>query len=811
MPDCARSGGRVARHRAGPLAAVSVVVTVLLAFGGFGVMTGTAGADSGTSASSSSGRRPYLVTLAAAHEDALSFAAASNGLRSVRGITRVASLGVNTVQVTTNLPLARLRALPGVASVEADRLLAAASLDPLEPGAWYLDNPSSRPEAATVDADIDVNVAWTRSTGAGVIVAVADSGFEINHPDLSDQWVRNLDDDCGDSIDDDRNGFVDDCRGWDFGMSDGDVSPGTRTTAGSTAVLPPAHGTQVAGIVAAARNGRGTTGVAPDARILPLKVSDGSNRLWLSAGIGAMAYAAEHGAKVFVASWGSATGSSALSAAVATLEARGMLLVAAAGNGGHDLGTSRQWYPAGYATTMGGVVSVAATDGTDTLASFSNRGAVTLAAPGARMLTTTTTRTWTTVDGTSFAAPVVAGVAALLAASEPSLTPSELRARLEQGSEHPSGLVDAGAGRINAASVLGLPPDASGATLSLDAPAAASNGVRVPWSDPWGVASGGVEFIVAGPGGDIVERSTLPAGGGVATSTGLGWDADYVVTLQPLPAVTGVANWTSTTLHTPAAVPAPRVTVHATENAVRIQIATSTLRGARVLRYEIRWPDRTTILLPGSPLTETVVDLVPNTAYTGSVAVIADTTAEGVVPISFVTAVTVAGPTARLTPTVEGVDVAVTPQRSLPGRPPITGYLVTADGRSLRVSPSGKGTLRGLVPGVPVDVLVTALHGTLEGTSAIVGAVTPYGPVAPDAPLDVQVAFQSSNLVVRWNRPPGPLITSYTVTVNGKKTQVPATTGFTVVKVGTVLSATVEVTARNGWGTSPAATATVDR
>ncbi len=797
------------RHRFARLAALATTVALTGSVAGPAIPP--ASAATATAASSGSGGRPYIVTLAAPAGDVVSFAEVSADLGRVRGVDRVTPLAPSTVAVTSRLSAAQLRALPGVASVETDRLLSLSALDPLEGGAWYLDNPASRPEAPTVDADIDATAAWAVSTGSGVVVAVADSGFDITHPDLGERWERNLADDCDDGIDDDDNGFTDDCRGWDFGTNDPDVSPGIRPVAGNGAQLAPAHGTQIAGIIAAARNGRGTVGVAPDSRILPIKVTDGTNRVWLSAGIRAMSYATGRGADVFVASWGNATGSAALATAVTNATAAGMVVVAAAGNGGRELGPTAQWYPAGYAQTNDGVISVAATNGEDELAEFSNHGAVTLAAPGVGLLTTTVGRAWTTIDGTSAAAPVVAGVVALLRSAEPTLTPAQVRARLVAGTDQPSGLVDAGAGRINAAAALGIPRDSAPATVDFGAIGPLSDGVTVEWSDPLGAAAGGVRFTVAGPTGNVVHEEVLAAGGGTATADGLEWNADHVVTLQPLPELPGIANATSATIRTPAAIPTPRVTVHATETAARVQLSPVTLRAGRILRYELRWPDRTTTLLPGTALSETVTGLTPNTTYSLSVAVVADTTAEGIARVSFGTAPTVAGPSVRLTPTVEGVDVVVVPPRSLPGRPPLTGYRISAAGRTVNISAAGRGTLRGLVPDVAELVTVTALHGTLDGTSVVVGPVTPYGPIAPDAPANLTASFQSSNLAVRWDRADGPLITGYVVSVNGVKTQVPASRTFLNVRVGAALSVDVEVTARNGWGTSPATAITVDR
>ncbi len=220
----------------------------------------------------------------------------------------------------------------------------------------------------TADADMDAPEAWEITTGSNsVVVAVIDSGVDYNHPDLSANIWTNPDETAGNGIDDDGNGYVDDVRGWDF--VDDDNSPDDSN----------GHGTHVAGTIAAVgNNSTGVTGVSWAAEIMVLRFLNAFGLGTIADEISAIEYANAKGAHVINSSMGGAGFSQAEKDAI---DASSALVVCAAGNEGSD-NDSTPSYPASY--TSSNIITVAATDQDDNLASFSNYGAtsVDVAAPG---------------------------------------------------------------------------------------------------------------------------------------------------------------------------------------------------------------------------------------------------------------------------------------------------------------------------------------------------------------------------------------------------------------------------------------------
>ncbi|MEM9828539.1 MAG: S8 family peptidase [Planctomycetota bacterium] len=263
--------------------------------------------------------------------------------------------------------------------------------------------------------------AWAAGyTGDGVTVAVIDTGVDLDHPDLVGQLFVNAGEIPGNGIDDDGNGFVDDVSGYDF--VDNDTRPDDVG----------GHGTHVAGIVAANGNAIGATGVAPDAKILPVRVlgDDGSGSSFgVAAGI---RYAADLGADIINLSLGGGF-SGAIEAAIDYAASLGSLVVAAAGNESASVPS----FPAQFSGSSANVISVGAYDSNHRIASFSNdvgrSGAVQVDAPGARVWSTYVGGGYAWLSGTSMAAPHVAGLAAITLSANPQLTSPELRDLLTGG------------------------------------------------------------------------------------------------------------------------------------------------------------------------------------------------------------------------------------------------------------------------------------------------------------------------------------------------------------------------------------------
>lgn len=275
----------------------------------------------------------------------------------------------------------RLRAARLVRDAEVEKVYAASAPvypdDPLFPGQWALHNAGV--PTGTPDADIDAPEAWGSGTGSqGVIVAVVDTGIDVDHPDLKANIWRNRNEIPGNGRDDDRNGCVDDVRGYDFANEDGtvyDPEDGDQ------------HGTHVAGIIGAkGDNATGIAGVNWDVTIMPVKALGpwGGGDYECAA---AVVYAVDNGAQVVNCSWGGTEYSRVLLAAFDYAAARGVLCVAAAGNWGANIDRDPH-YPASFDSTA--VIAVAATDDDDSLAWWSNYGAdsVDIAAPGVDVTST---------------------------------------------------------------------------------------------------------------------------------------------------------------------------------------------------------------------------------------------------------------------------------------------------------------------------------------------------------------------------------------------------------------------------------------
>ena len=270
---------------------------------------------------------------------------------------------------------------------------------------------------------LDLPGAWALSQGKGVTVAIVDSGTRLEHSDLAPNIWTNFGEIPANGVDDDHNGFVDDVHGVDLTTTapQQDLSDGNG------------HGTHVAGIIAAVANGRGVVGVAPRARIMTVRVMDAQGRGTTGAVADGIRYAAANGARIINLSLKSDAPDPRIDEAIAAAQAANALVVVAAGNEGVDLDRQPS-YPASIPSPN--LLAVAATTPSDGrgIADFSNYGALTVqvAAPGEQILSTSHDGGYVVESGTSMAAPMTSGVAALMAGANPKLGGVQLRSLLMQ-------------------------------------------------------------------------------------------------------------------------------------------------------------------------------------------------------------------------------------------------------------------------------------------------------------------------------------------------------------------------------------------
>lgn len=260
---------------------------------------------------------------------------------------------------------------------------------------------------------IKAAAAWDTDTGdPNVLIAIIDSGIDIDHPDLQGNLWTNPNESLN-QADDDNNGYTDDINGWDFFNDDNDVRPSSGNT----------HGTHVAGIAAATTdNGVGVASISFNASYLPLKIGsdDGSS---LAFGYEAILYAAAMGADVINCSWGSTQYSQTAADIIKQVTEDGSLVVAAGGNDNNQ----SIYYPAGYTEAI--AVANTQNDGTKSLSS--NYGPfIDVNAPGTNIYSTFPNNTYGTSSGTSMASPVVAGLAALIKSTFPDIDNDQIRAQL---------------------------------------------------------------------------------------------------------------------------------------------------------------------------------------------------------------------------------------------------------------------------------------------------------------------------------------------------------------------------------------------
>lgn len=259
---------------------------------------------------------------------------------------------------------------------------------------------------------------WAKGyTGKDIVVAVLDTGVDYNHKDLKNNIWRNPREIPGNYIDDDNNGYVDDSYGWNFFNNNNNTLDKVN-----------GHGTHVAGTIAGEKNNYGVTGIAYNAKIMPVKVTNDTSpsalttRISLANGI---YYAVDNGANVINVSLSSPNPNCIEKSAIDYASSKGVTVVMAAGNDGSPLPD----YPARFAYKSG--IAVGAVDRNNNLADFSNRAGTNeityVTAPGAGVYSSYLCNQYETANGTSAATPHVAGVVALMLSANPNLTAEQVR------------------------------------------------------------------------------------------------------------------------------------------------------------------------------------------------------------------------------------------------------------------------------------------------------------------------------------------------------------------------------------------------
>lgn len=303
--------------------------------------------------------------------------------------------------------------------------------------------------------------AWDVTKGSkDVIVAIVDSGTDWQHADLSAQIFTNSKEIPNNNRDDDGNGFIDDVRGWDFvgnvtlqeamgGVLKPDNDPrimGTQINGTN------GHGTVVAGCAGASTNNAvGVASTGFNITILPIKCgSDRTDVPSILEGYTAIRYAADMGAHIINCSWGGNGSAPDMQAVIDYATAKGSLVIAASGNDGTDNDVVPH-----NPSNLAGVVSVGASNNNDRVAGFSNYGwSVDVYAPGENVRSTWHGGGYNALSGTSFSAPLVSGVAALIKAVHPDWTPEMIAAQLRSTADEMSTVSAANRpkyfGRINA-------------------------------------------------------------------------------------------------------------------------------------------------------------------------------------------------------------------------------------------------------------------------------------------------------------------------------------------------------------------------
>jgi hypothetical protein len=296
---------------------------------------------------------------------------------------------------------------------------------------------------------INAPKAWEASKGNNsVAIAIIDNGVSYTHEDLMANAWKNPSEIPNNGFDDDFNGYTDDIYGYDVADDNGNPTPPSSTTNQSGFI----HGTHVAGTASGVtNNNKGMTSLSYNVKFISVKcASDNTDGKSLTHAYEGVDYALTAGADVINMSFGGAQSSATWEILLSQAQSQGIVLVASAGNDNTD----QKFYPAAY----NGVISVAATNKNDELASFSNYGNwIDVCAPGVNLYSclVQSGNTYGTLSGTSMAAPVVSALAALIKSSDLGSSASQIQNAIVGGckninAKNPGLENQLGSGRIDA-------------------------------------------------------------------------------------------------------------------------------------------------------------------------------------------------------------------------------------------------------------------------------------------------------------------------------------------------------------------------
>jgi thermitase len=376
-------------------------------------------------------------------------------------------------------------------------------------------------EAGTAGSDINAVQAWTITKGSSAVkIAVIDTGFDYNHPDLAGNIWTNPGEVAGNGVDDDNNGYVDDVHGYNFSAT---VPHGNPMDGNG-------HGTHCSGTIGAKHNNIGVAGVMDNVQIMGVKFLSDQGSGSTAAAIQAINYATVMNVDIMSNSWGGGGFSQALQDAITAAKNQGILFVAAAGNSASNNDT-RATYPANY--PVDNIISVASHTHRDMLSNFScyGRNTVHVAAPGSKIFSTLPNGAYGVYSGTSMATPHVAGALGLLVAQSGRLPVLSVRERVMATSVPAQAYRRVkGGGRLDAYNLL---TDTRPARQDPPASAWVRENLATTYESlhPY-VNNGAANFTITVPGAThirlVIERYDLESGYDFLTVTSGGVEIDKV-------------------------------------------------------------------------------------------------------------------------------------------------------------------------------------------------------------------------------------------------------------------------------------------